>query len=93
MKVNSTIFKQRIAKLKKLPDDAVKDALPFLKKATPKRSGNARRKTKISGDKIRSNYSYAGALDAGQSPQAPDGFTAPTIEHIEQFVNKTIGKI
>lgn len=82
-----------MAKLEKVPSETMKDAYPFLKKATPKRSGNARRKTKRTGNKIRSNYGYAGALDAGQSPQAPEGFTAPTIEYIEKFVNKLTGKI
>tara|TARA_B110000459_G_C16275680_1_gene344019 strand:+ start:345 stop:629 length:285 start_codon:yes stop_codon:yes gene_type:complete len=92
-KINSTIFRRRMAKLAKVPDQLLKDAYTELKANTPIRSGNARNKTKVRGDKIRSNYSYAGSLDAGSSPQAPDGFTKPTIEYMRKDIDKLIKRI
>jgi|TARA_R110001606_G_scaffold10475_1_gene45430 hypothetical protein len=82
-----------MAKLAKVPDQLLKDAYTELKANTPIRSGNARNKTKVRGDKIRSNYSYAGSLDAGSSPQAPDGFTKPTIEYMRKDIDKLIKRI
>ena len=84
-----------MSKLEDLPRDTIKDAYPVLKKNTPIRNGNARRKTvlRLGQDKILSNYGYAGKLDDGFSRQAPEGFTKPTIEHMRNYVNKTVGKI
>ena len=79
--------------LSKVPDQLLKNAETELKANTPIRSGNARNKTKLRGDKIRSNYSYAGALDAGSSKQAPEGFTKPTIEFMGKNVDKLIKRI
>lgn len=53
---------------------------------TPIRNGNARRRTRLSGNKIVADYGYAGRLDEGASRQAPDGMSEPTIEHIEQNI-------
>lgn len=82
-----------MGKLEDLPDDTLKNAYPILRKNTPIQKGNARRKTVLRADKILSNYGYAGKLDDGFSKQAPEGFTKPTIEHMRNFVKKTVGKI
>jgi hypothetical protein len=58
-------------------------------KDTPIRSGNARRKTKLIGNKIVAGYNYATKLDEGFSKQAPDGMTAPT----EDFIKNRIAQI
>ena len=53
------------------------------------RSGNARRKTRLSGNKIIAGYNYAQKLDEGYSRQAPDGMTKPT----EEFIKKRMTQI
>jgi hypothetical protein len=84
-----------MGKLEDLPDDTLKNAYPILRKNTPIRNGNARRKTvlRLGKDTILSNYGYAGKLDEGWSRQAPEGFTKPTIEHMKSYVKRKIGKI
>jgi hypothetical protein len=79
--------------LEKVPDQLLKNAETELKAQTPVRSGNARNKTKLRGDKIRSNYPYAGKLDEGWSRQAPEGFTKPTIRFMDKNVDKLIKRI
>jgi hypothetical protein len=75
-------------------DEMMDDGFPVLKKATPIASGNARRKTvHRRSDKIESKYPYAGRLDEGWSKQAPKGFTDPTLEHMEDFVDKFTRKV
>lgn len=78
-----------------LPLDTMNKAFPFLRKETPIRSGNARRRTSHSKNslKIRSKYGYAGRLDDGWSNQAPDGFTDPTIDFIEDYIANQIRKL
>lgn len=92
-KIDSSIFKTRIKKASKLPAHLVKTGLKVMKENTPKLSGNARRKTVRRGDRLRANYSYAGSLDAGQSPKAPDGFTKPTIEFWDKETEKYIKRV
>ena len=72
-------------KLARLPNEAF---VQFVKD-TPIRSGNARRKTKLIGNKIVAGYNYAQKLDEGFSKQAPDGMTAPT----EDFIKNRIAQI
>jgi hypothetical protein len=77
---------QRINKqISNLPKEAYDEFV----KGTPIRSGNARRKTRLSGNKIVAGYNYAQKLDEGFSKQAPDGMTKPT----EQFVEKRMSEI
>jgi hypothetical protein len=67
-------------------------ALNFWVKTTPKRSGNARRRTKLVGDTIQARYPYAQRLDEGLSKQAPEGMSKPTEEFIERRLKSIIGK-
>ena len=59
-------------------------------KDTPIRSGNARRKTKLSGNKIVADYAYAQKLDEGYSKQSPDGMTKPTEEFIKRRMKQIL---
>jgi len=93
MKVDSSIFNRRMKKALKLPDHLTKLGLKVMKENTPKRSGNARRNTVRRGDELKANYSYAGPLDAGQSPKAPDGFTKPTIEFWNKETDRYIKRV
>lgn len=60
-------------------------------KNTPIRSGNARRKTKKSGNTIDANYPYAQRLEEGYSKQAPQGMTEPTLEEVRDYVYNKLG--
>lgn len=93
IKVDSKVFDKRMKKLSGLPSYLLKDALILTKENTPVASGNARNKTIIQGDKIVSNYGYAGKLNEGYSKQAPQGFTKPTIEQLNSDANKFIRKV
>ena len=74
-----------LLQIDKLPREAYKEFV----KDTPVRSGNARRKTRLSGNKIVAGYNYAQKLDEGFSRQAPDGMTKPT----EEFIKKRMTQI
>ena len=62
------------------------EAHKHFKDITPIRNGNARRRTRLSGNKIVADYGYAGRLDEGASRQAPEGMSDPTIEHIQEVI-------
>ena len=86
IKDNITASLKRINKqINNLPKEAFSEFV----KDTPKRSGNARRKTRLSGNKIVAGYNYAQKLDEGFSRQAPDGMTKPT----EEFIKKRMTQI
>ena len=93
MKVNDDIFEKRMRKLDKLPKNVLREALPKMRKNTPKDKGYARSRTKLVGNKLKADYPYAGALDAGSSKQAPNGFTKPTIEDIDNIAERLVKRI
>ena len=80
--------KKIVAKVNLLP----KEAYAFWKGITPIKSGNARRRTRLQGTKIKANYDYAVPLDQGRSRQAPDGMVAPTERYIKQRLRKALRK-
>lgn len=52
---------------------------------TPIDTGNARRKTALSGNEIQANYDYSIRLEKESwSRQAPQGMSQPTIDWIQQ---------
>lgn len=69
-----------------------KKAFLKFKAVTPKRSGNAKNKTRLKGSTIEANYPYATFLDAGRSRQAPDGMSKPTAELINKEIEKLFRK-
>lgn len=76
------------AKFNELPQEAYK----YWKAITPIRTGNARRRTRLQGTKIKANYNYAVPLDDGYSRQAPQGMSKPTEKFIKQQLKKAIRK-
>lgn len=74
-----------VAKVEKLPNEAYK----FWKNITPRRTGNAKRRTRLQGNKIKANYNYAVPLDQGRSKQAPEGMSKPT----ERFIKAQLDRI
>lgn len=72
--------------------DLSKHAYDFFVKTTPKKTGNARSKTRLANDEIQARYPYAQRLDQGYSKQAPQGMTQPTIEEMRRFIRNNIRK-
>lgn len=59
---------------------------------TPKRSGNARRRTVLRDDTISAEYPYAERLDQGWSSQAPTGMSRPTAQFFRNNTRKKVRK-
>jgi hypothetical protein len=68
------------------------EALDKFKELTPIRTGNARRRTRLSGDTIQADYAYAQRLDDGASTQAPRGMTEPFVKWAQARARKIFGK-
>ena len=69
---------------------------------TPRRHGNARNSTYLSGKTIQAQYPYASVLDAGRgfrdgqmrgSDQAPDGMVRPTTIFAQSLITRLIQQI
>lgn len=60
------------------------------KRATPVRTGNARKNTDLMGNAINANYPYALLLNQGSSKQAPDGMTNTTIDAIRSYIEREL---
>lgn len=91
--VNDRQVTRMFDQLEDIEKDVMKPAHKFLRKETPIDSGNARRRTKLRGDTIKSDYPYAARLDEGWSNQAPKGFTEPTIKEIDRLIDKEIRRV
>jgi len=74
------------ARFEKLPNEAYE----FWKNITPIKTGNAKRRTRLQGRKIKANYQYAVPLDEGKSKQAPRGMSEPTDRYIKQRIARHI---
>ena len=81
-----------LLKIQKELDKLPKQAYEVFLKNTPKKSGNARRHTKLQGDTIHADYDYATALDKGWSKQSPQGMTKPTEQFIKTKADKIVRK-
>jgi hypothetical protein len=81
-------IERQLREIQKLPQQA----LPVFVDNTARRSGNAQRNTRLSGDVIQANYPYARRLDHGWSKQKPQGMTKPTFDFITRKLNQILGK-
>lgn len=81
-----------LKKVEKQFDRIAIAAYKHFKSITPKRTGNARRRTRLQGNTIKANYSYARQLDNGSSAQAPNGMSEPTIKWLRKNKRKFIRK-
>ena len=68
------------------------EAFDYFRSVTPIRTGNARKRTRLTGDTIRADYAYAKPLDDGSSRQAPTGMTEPTQKWLARRVKQIKGK-
>lgn len=78
----------RARRLSKVPQEAYQ----VFKETTPRKTGQARNRTKLIGQTISANYSYAVPLDKGHSKQAPKGMTIPTMEFVIKRLNSILRK-
>ena len=81
-----------LARIKRELDRLPQQALDEFRDLTPIRSGNARRRTRLSGDVIQADYAYAERLDQGWSRQAPQGMTRPWQTWMSRQLRKIFGK-
>ena len=77
-----------VAKLDRLP----KEGYDCWKKITPKKTGNAKRRTRLQGNKIKADYDYAVPLDEGRSRQAPRGMSKPTVDYLDRRLRRILRK-
>lgn len=84
LKVDTKEFSKLQTVTQKEFDKIQRDAYAYFVSATPIKTGNARRKTRMQGNSIVGSYPYAQRLDEGYSKQSPEGMTAPTVEYIEK---------
>jgi hypothetical protein len=78
-------LKTVMTKLDRLPTEAYNHFVGI----TPIDTGNARRSTRLVGNKtIEANYAYAQRLDQGYSRQARTGMTKPTEKFIQNRVKQ-----
>ena len=81
-------LKQRVKQLTTL----AREAYTVWLQNTAKKTGNARRSTRLKGDVIEANYAYAERLDQGWSKQTPKGMSKPTEEFIRKRTQKILRK-
>ena len=93
IKINQKQVDKLFDNMEDISKNIVDQSYPYLRSETPIRTGNARNKTKKQGMSIKSNYGYAGSLDAGSSRQAPDGFTDPTIDNMVKILDREIRRL
>jgi hypothetical protein len=67
-------------------------AYRFFVSVTPRRSGNARRRTRLQSDIINADYPYAQRLNRGWSRQAPKGMTQPLVQYLRKLVRQIMGR-
>lgn len=91
--VNVSAVKRQFDALTKEIQQIPKDAHRVFVAKTPKRTGNARSKTKLSRNTIRADYPYAQRLEEGYSKQAPDGMIKHTVKYIESRLSKFVRKL
>jgi hypothetical protein len=77
-----------VVKLNTLPAEGYKKWVSV----TPIDTGNARRRTRLQGSKIKADYNYAVPLDQGHSKQAPRGMWEPTKQHLDSLVRRIMRK-
>jgi len=79
-------------KIQKRMDDVPQESWRFWRSITPKKTGNARRKTKLRGTKIEAKYDYATNLDKGSSKKAPRGMSKPTLAYLDKLIKRNLRK-
>ena len=92
IKIKKNNLPRSIGQIQAKVDKVPKLAFAFWRKTTPKRTGNAKRRTSLKGDTIYARYPYAEQLDNGWSKQAPEGMSKPTFKYIQRILGKAVRK-
>lgn len=92
VRITKNRIKTSVGQIQERFERLPKQAFAYWRKITPKRTGNARRKTSLKGKEIRAAYPYAQRLDEGLSKQAPDGMFEPTVKYIKRITKRKIRK-
>lgn len=92
LKVTSNSITASVRRLEKNLNNLPNLAHAEFVKNTPKKTGNARNRTRVSKNTIQANYEYASELEAGRSRQAPRGMIAPTVKFIRAYLKKIMRK-
>lgn len=92
VKISRNRMKRHIGQVQQQFNKLPKQAFQFWRKTTPKKTGNARRKTILRNKLILARYPYAERLDDGWSRQAPKGMSTPTLEYIKKITRRAIRK-
>jgi len=92
MTVIKNTMSRSLSKLEKVLEDLPEKAYDTWVDATPKRSGNARQKTRLKSDTIHADYAYANRLNQGSSRQAPKGMSEVTDRALELHLKKNMRK-
>jgi len=92
--LNQNLITPNLKKIQQDLNNLPSEVHKFFVSVTPKRTGNARSKTKLtnSNRKIQAQYPYAGRLDRGYSRQAPDGMSKPSKEFMRQRIKQILRK-
>jgi len=78
----------RLSRVGKQFDKIKKEAHKKFVDVTPRDTGNAKSRTRLSGSQIQANYDYSVKLENGYSRQAKRGMSRPTIAHIKELIKK-----
>lgn len=92
IKKTSDLMTPSLTKIQRQLETLPKEAYGYFVKTTPKRTGNARNKTRLSGNTVHANYAYAEYLDKGISRQAPQGMSKPTTNFLTRLLRRIIRK-
>lgn len=90
VKIDDSDVQDLYDQLQDLSKHMLREGVTYFRDITPRDGGNARRKTRLSRNRIVADYPYAGRLDDGHSDQAPRCMTQPTIEFWEQQVDEFV---
>jgi hypothetical protein len=90
VKVNKTSVDRQFKRMEEAMRGLERAAHKEFVNNTPVRSGNARRNTRLDGNKIVADYAYSQRLEEGASKQAPRGMVEPTEQWIQQEVERRL---
>lgn len=89
VKVDTTAMNQSLMRVQRALSSLPQDTLDEFRKNTPKRTGNARRKTKLNGHTIEADYPYAQRLEDNWSKQTKgQGIIKPTLKWLRNRVRQ-----
>lgn len=91
--VQSSNISKRIGQLNRVLRSVPTEAHKEFVKVTPKKTGNAKRSTKLKDTTIAAEYNYANRLNTGWSKQAPQGMFKPMVDHMRSWVARELRRL